>query len=360
MPDAPNRRCPAPSLSHQPPFPSVQVALVVHMEDGTIRCYELSDSADCPPLLGVLSASARNNIRKIQSTVISAKAQPPKPTRRGKNRPPQPSASNTIHAQLQAQQAARAQQLVHAQQQLQAARELQLQQRRDQQQQQEPDKQSNKQDKGADKPPEVLPEQPEQASILHMLRLPRETLYAMLAFDSRSLDVGRSCNLSPPPTRPTPLPLPHGRTLVVPSGRYLAPPPPSPPGGKCPRKWPKSCRGGGGPRPPVRDVHVDAPGQRRGQLPYSVWTRHRAVKQGNGGSAGTTYQGKGGGSRDVRVGQAGRGRAQGGERPMGTAPYGGNGFKRRAAVSGERPLGAARCRQQHNEMSWQHAPRPRA
>ena len=34
---------------------------------------------------------------------------------------------------------------------------------------------------------------------------------------------------------------------------------------------------------------------------------------------------------------------------MGTAAYGGRGFKGRAAVSGERPIGAARCRQQHNE-----------
>ena len=32
-------------------------------------------------------------------------------------------------------------------------------------------------------------------------------------------------------------------------------------------------------------------------------------------------------SREVRIGQAGRGRAQGGERPMGAAAYGGKGFK---------------------------------
>ena len=52
-------------------------------------------------------------------------------------------------------------------------------------------------------------------------------------------------------------------------------------------------------------------------------------------------------------GQAGRGRAQGGERPMGTAADGGKGFKGRAAVSGERPIGAASCRQQHNRASCQ-------
>ena len=34
---------------------------------------------------------------------------------------------------------------------------------------------------------------------------------------------------------------------------------------------------------------------------------------------------------------------------MGTAAYGGKGFEGRAAVSGERPIGAASCRQQHNQ-----------
>ena len=51
------------------------------------------------------------------------------------------------------------------------------------------------------------------------------------------------------------------------------------------------------PRPPTRP---------------SVWTRHRAVKHGeSGGSVGTTFEGKGRGSREVRIGQAGIGRAQG-------------------------------------------------
>ena len=38
---------------------------------------------------------------------------------------------------------------------------------------------------------------------------------------------------------------------------------------------------------------------------------------------------------------------------MGTATYGGKGCKGRAAVSGERPIGAASCRQQHNQGSYQ-------
>ena len=36
------------------------------------------------------------------------------------------------------------------------------------------------------------------------------------------------------------------------------------------------------------------------------------------------------------MGQAGRGRAQGGERPMGATAYKGKGFKERAGVHGER------------------------
>ena len=47
--------------------------------------------------------------------------------------------------------------------------------------------------------------------------------------------------------------------------------------------------------PPPR---LDAPGQRQGQLPSSVWTRRKAVKQGkSGGSVGITDRGKGKGSR---------------------------------------------------------------
>ena len=52
----------------------------------------------------------------------------------------------------------------------------------------------------------------------------------------------------------------------------------------------------------------------------------------------------------------GRGRARGGERPMGTAPYGGKGFNGRAVVSRQRPVGAASCRQQHSQVSCQTPP----
>ena len=36
---------------------------------------------------------------------------------------------------------------------------------------------------------------------------------------------------------------------------------------------------------------------------------------------------------------------------MGAAACGGKGFRGRAVVNGERPMGAARCRQQHNEAA---------
>ena len=60
-------------------------------------------------------------------------------------------------------------------------------------------------------------------------------------------------------------------------------------------------------------------------------------------------------STEVRIGQGGRGRAQGdgGERPMGTAACVGKGFKGRAVVSGDRPIGAASCRHQHTQVSCQ-------
>ena len=43
---------------------------------------------------------------------------------------------------------------------------------------------------------------------------------------------------------------------------------------------------------------------------------------------------------------------------MGAAADGGRGFKERARVSGEKPIGAARCRQQHNQASCQPPPPP--
>ena len=44
--------------------------------------------------------------------------------------------------------------------------------------------------------------------------------------------------------------------------------------------------------------------------------------------------------------------------PMGAATYGRQGFKGRARVSGERPMGAASGRQQHNQASFQPPPPP--
>ena len=35
---------------------------------------------------------------------------------------------------------------------------------------------------------------------------------------------------------------------------------------------------------------------------------------------------------------------------MGTAAHGGKGFKGRAAISGERPIRATSCKQQHNKV----------
>ena len=60
-------------------------------------------------------------------------------------------------------------------------------------------------------------------------------------------------------------------------------------------------------------------------------------------------QGKGKGSREGRLGQGGRGRSQGGERPMGTTACGGKGSMGRAA-NGDRPVGEASCRREQNTM----------
>ena len=51
-------------------------------------------------------------------------------------------------------------------------------------------------------------------------------------------------------------------------------------------------------------------------------------------------------------------RVRGGERLMGAAAYGGGGFKERAAASGERPIGAASCRQEYNRASCHQPPPP--
>ena len=73
----------------------------------------------------------------------------------------------------------------------------------------------------------------------------------------------------------------------------------------------------------------------------ALWNR-----DSSGALVGTTNQGKGRVSREVRIGQTGRVRAVGGEMPMGTATYRGQWFKERKRRSGERPIGAASFRQQ--------------
>ena len=97
------------------------------------------------------------------------------------------------------------------------------------------------------------------------------------------------------------------------------------------------------PPPPPADARG---GQRRGQLPSSLWTRHGAVKQGqSGGPVGATFQGKGRVGREVRIGRAGRGRAQGGERPMGRRlsreRVQGKGTSKRPSANGRRQLQTA-------------------
>ena len=137
---------------------------------------------------------------------------------------------------------------------------------------------------------------------------------------------------------------------------------------------------GRGTSPPAWDGRLDAPGQRRRHLPSSAWTRRREVKQGkSGGSVGTTDQGKGkvrsvvrpmgttayggkgqgkgNGREEGRLGQGGRGRSKGGEKPMVTTAYGGKGSKGRAA-NGDRPVGAASCRQDHHTMASCQNPPP--
>ena len=64
---------------------------------------------------------------------------------------------------------------------------------------------------------------------------------------------------------------------------------------------------------PLRDWDdpLDAPGQRQGQLPSSVWTRQRAVKRRKSkGSVGTTDEGKGK-EREVERGRLGKAEDEG-------------------------------------------------
>ena len=68
-------------------------------------------------------------------------------------------------------------------------------------------------------------------------------------------------------------------------------------------------------------------------------------------------QGKGKGRGEGRLGQGGRGRSKGGEKPMGTTAYGGKGSKGRVA-NGDRPIGAASCRRDHHTMASCQTPPP--
>ena len=113
------------------------------------------------------------------------------------------------------------------------------------------------------------------------------------------------------------------------------------------------------PPPPVLGAHLEASGQWRGPLPSSVWTRHRAVQQGHSrGSVGTPSQGKGRVCREGRIGQGGRGRAQGGVGPMGTTADGGRGSEGGAVGSGDRPVGASSCTPNTPKVSCQPPPPP--
>ena len=68
-------------------------------------------------------------------------------------------------------------------------------------------------------------------------------------------------------------------------------------------------------------------------------------------------QGKGKGRGEGRLGQGGRGRSKGGEKPMGTTAFGGKGSKGRAA-NGDRPVGSASCRRDHHTVASCQAPPP--
>ena len=67
-------------------------------------------------------------------------------------------------------------------------------------------------------------------------------------------------------------------------------------------------------------------------------------------------QGKGKGRGEGQLGQGGRGRSQGGEKPMGTTADGGKGSKGRAA-NGDRPVGAAKL-QTRSSHQRRHAKTP--
>ena len=68
-------------------------------------------------------------------------------------------------------------------------------------------------------------------------------------------------------------------------------------------------------------------------------------------------KGKERGRGEGQLGQGGRGRSQGGEKPMGTTADGGKGSKGRAA-NGDRPIGAASCRRDHHTQGVMPNPLP--
>ena len=124
-----------------------------------------------------------------------------------------------------------------------------------------------------------------------------------------------------------------------------------PPSGQRPRKW-ASTVGEGSPTagmgcplgctwPTARAVGLQCVDATQSSETGAVW-----------GSVGTTSQGKGRLCTEV-IGQAVRGRAQGGGRTMGAATCGGKRFKGRAAISGEKRTDGTSCRQQHNQASCQ-------
>ena len=93
-------------------------------------------------------------------------------------------------------------------------------------------------------------------------------------------------------------------------------------------------------------------------LPSSVWTRHRAVTQGQG--QGLRWHKLHRESEAVQgsMGKTGRSRAVEGERPMATTTRGAKRCKDRTRVSGKRPIGAPRFRQQSTQTSCPPCPFP--
>ena len=101
--------------------------------------------------------------------------------------------------------------------------------------------------------------------------------------------------------------------------------------------------------PPSKGEHVGSPG-RANRHTLSAFMASPPPPGGKG-------QGKGKARGEGRLGQGGRGRSKGGEKPMGTTAHGGKGSKGRAA-NGDRPVGAASCRRDHHTMASCQTPPP--